>query len=133
MRARRVFLFSLQPLLSEGLLRILVAQEDIELVHLSGGDFLGGKDLPALGSPDVIVVAGEEEEQTGHLISLLLNRFSDVPIIWVGLSDSQLHVYSSRILPASKAQLMDTIFRLPIRSGEPNTPSPRYEGETDDR
>lgn len=107
METRQVLLICLQPLLSEGLLRIFQRMEDVDLVHT---DLAAVEEVLALGQPDVIIIAGEQEDElTAHLISRLLSRCNAVPVIWVGLEDSQLHVYSSRILPASSAGLVDTI------------------------
>lgn len=103
----------MQPLLSEGLQRIFEPLEDVELVYLAFPDLSAVEKMLSLGQPDVVVIAGEDvNDQSEHLISLLLSRCVEIPVIWVGLEDSQLHIYSSHILPASAAGLLDTIRSL---------------------
>lgn len=123
----------LQPLLSEGLQRILLQRQDIELVQPAYSDLLQIEHLLSLGRPDLIVVAGEQEDQeTERLISMLLSHCEEVPIIWIGLDDSFLHVYSSRILPASSAGLIDLIQQVPVRqAGRKNIPPTSTGGDTD--
>lgn len=114
METHQVLLICLQPLLSEGLQRIFESLADVELVEAPCADLQAVESLLSLGQPDVVVVAGEQEDaQTEHLISMLLNHCADVPVIWVGLEDSQLRVYSSRILPANSAGLLEIIRHIP--------------------
>ena len=113
METRQVLLICLQPLLGEGLQRIFQRLDDIELVQLACTDLLAVEQVLALGQPDVVVIAGElGEEPADHLLSMLLSRCIEIPVIWVNLEDSQLHVYSSRTLPANSAGLVNTIRQM---------------------
>lgn len=113
MEKRKVLLICLQPLLSEGLQRIFQSLEDIDLVQLPCADLPALEGILEFGEPDVIVVAGEREDDLiNHLIPMLLSRCKDVPVIWTGLEDSDLHIYSSQTLPANRAGLTDIIRHL---------------------
>ena len=132
MEKRQVLLICLQPLLSEGLQRIFQSLEDVDLVQLPCTDLhaLGG--LLELGEPDIIVVAGDHEDDPAHeLISMLLSRCTDIPVIWTGLDDSDLHIYSSQTLPANRAGLTNIIRH--ISTGQKKSrkiPPDPYGGET---
>lgn len=113
MEKRQVLLICLQPLFSEGLQRIFQSLEDVDLVQLPCADLHALEGLLQNGEPDIIVVAGDlEDEQVHHLISILLNRCKEVPVIWTGLEDSDLHIFSSHTLPANRAGLTDVIRHL---------------------
>lgn len=113
MEKRQVLLICLQPLLSEGLQRIFQSLEDVDLVQLPCTDLHALESLLQFGEPDVIVVAGDlEDEQVQHLIPMLLSRCNEVPVIWTGLEDSELHIYSSQTLPANREGLTDIIRHL---------------------
>ncbi len=131
MESHQVLLICLQPLLSEGLQRIFQSLADVELIQPPSTDLQGVERVLSLGQPDVVVIAGEQEdEQSEHMISMLLNRYEAVPVIWVGLEDSRLHVYSSRILPANSARLLDIIRRIPPGEAQRKIPSNPFGGET---
>jgi len=130
MEKRQVLLICMQPLLSEGLQRIFQALVDVELLHLTFTDLAAVEKKLALSQPDVVVIAGEQEDDLAeHLISLLLNRCIDVPVIWVGLEDNQLHVYSSHTLPASSARLLDTVRQLSTSQKQKKKIPPNAHGD----
>ncbi|NLG96037.1 MAG: hypothetical protein GX491_01635 [Chloroflexi bacterium] len=113
MEKRQVLLICLQPLLSEGLQRIFQSLEDVDLVQLHRSDLRDLEGHLQSVEPDIIVVAGDlEDELVQHLIPMLLSRCKDVPVIWTGLEDSDLHIYSSQTLPANRAGLTDFIRHL---------------------
>jgi hypothetical protein len=131
METRQVLLICLQPLLSEGLRRIVQKMDDVELVEPPCLDLENLESILSLGQPDAILVAGEQDdERAGRLIALLLNHCEEVPIIWVGLEDSSLHVYSSRILPANSDRLQEVVRQIPSRqTGRKKIPRNRFGGD----
>jgi hypothetical protein len=60
--------------------------------------------------PSMVLVAGESENDVStHLISDLLKRFADVPIVWIEMEANVLRMYTSHTLPANSADLIDAI------------------------
>lgn len=113
MEKRRVLLICLQPLLSEGLQRIFQSLEDVDLIPLPCKDQQAVDSILDLEEPDAIVIAGEREDSLiNYLISTLLGRWTEVPIIQIGLEDSDLHIYSSQTLPGNRAGLTELIRQL---------------------
>ncbi len=110
MEKRLVLLLRMQPLLAEGLQRILHTLEDVELVCLDCNDAkrieTSLKDL----KPAVVLLAGEkEDEQTAQVISFLLAHYEDIPVVWVELEKTTLRLYTSHSLSATSAGLFDAI------------------------
>jgi len=118
MDKHQVLLVCLQPLLCDGLQRMLEPLEDIHYVCLEGSDLaaLDG-DLKAF-QPEMVLVAGEgETDQSQHLIADLLKRFADVPVVWVELATNVLRMYTSHTLPANSANLLEAIRQQkPVRT-----------------
>ncbi|MCC6146726.1 MAG: hypothetical protein IT308_04090 [Anaerolineaceae bacterium] len=103
-------LIQIQPLLGEGLQRIIQNIDDVELVSLPCEDWLN-LDVCLEGiHPDMVLLAGErEDEQTTHLISNLLKRYENIPIVWVELENTKLRFFTSHSLTANSAELINAI------------------------
>lgn len=121
MEKHQVLLVCLLPLLCEGLQRILQPLEDVECVCLQGADLSALDDGLKAFQPEMVLVAGENEtDESTHLISGLLKRFADVPIVWVDLATNVLRMYTSHTLPANSADLIETIRQQrPAHTDEP--------------
>jgi len=110
MEKHPVLLVCLLPLLCDGVRRILQSQADVECTCLQL------EDLPVLDGdlksfrPEMVLVTGENETDVStHLISDLLKRFADVPVVWVDLTTAVLRMYTSHTLPANSAGLIEAI------------------------
>jgi len=112
------------PLLSEGLHRILDKQEDLDLVSLECIDAGSLQACSESTHPDVIVIAGEREDDAAtHLISNLLNCWTDTPIVWIELETNVIRKYTSHTLPANSTELIETIRQASAGSaGAPQGP-----------
>jgi len=105
-----VVLVCLLPLLCEVLQRILQRLEDVEIVCLQGVELSALDSELKACQPEMVLVAGENEDDIStHLISNLLKRFADVPVVWVDLETNVLRMYTSHTLPANSADLIDAI------------------------
>ncbi len=106
----RVLLICMLPLLSEGLHRILDKQEDLDLVTVEYADSGPLLAYSEANHPDVILIAGEREDDAAtHLISNLLNYWTDTPIVWIELETNVIRKYTSHTLPANSRELIETI------------------------
>lgn len=103
-------LIQIQPLLGEGLQRIIQKFNDVELLNLPCTDWqkldVYLKDI----DPDMVLLAGEkEDDQATHLISNLLKRFENTPIVWVELETTKFRFYTSHSQTANSAELINAI------------------------
>lgn len=110
MEKRQLVLIRLQPLLGEGLQRIVQSMEEVELVSLDCAELqtidLCLRDL----RPDMVLLAGEkEDDQATHLISYLLKQYEDIPVVWVELETTTLRLYTSHSLTANSTELIHAI------------------------
>jgi DNA-binding NarL/FixJ family response regulator len=116
MERRRVLLLWGHPLLSEGLENILGKVEDVELM---GPWALDSFTLAQLSDevPDIVLIAEQEDEHeaVAVLTTQLLERYPDLPVIHVGLSQNIVRVHTSRTLPARSTDLIEIIRSLPTR------------------
>ncbi|MFQ5593514.1 MAG: hypothetical protein ACE5HA_05135 [Anaerolineae bacterium] len=114
MKKRRVLLLCVETLLGESLERILGQLEDVELVGPWGldADVLTQlhEDMPDIA---LIVQEGEESESAASLTSQILERYPDLPIVRIGLTENVIRVYASQTLPARSADLIEVIRSLP--------------------
>jgi DNA-binding NarL/FixJ family response regulator len=119
MEKRRVLLLCVESLLSESLERILGQLEDVELV---GPWRLDADVLTRLPEdmPDIalIVQEAEESESVASLTSQILERYPDLPIVRIGLTENVIRVYASQTLPARSADLIEVIRSLPVYQPE---------------
>ncbi len=100
----------MQPLLSEGLRLIFLAQEDVDLVCLTYPDLAKIDDWPHHLHADMVLLAGEkEDERAAHLILDMLQQYEDIPIVWIELETNVFRVYTSRSLTATSAALIQAI------------------------
>ena len=105
-----MILIQMQPLLGEGLQRIFQNLDDVNLVCLACTE------LPEINAclenihPDMVLLAGEkEDDQATHLISTLLKRYENIPIVWIELETTQLRLFTSHSLTANSTELINVI------------------------
>jgi hypothetical protein len=106
---------SRQTLLGESLERILGEIEDVEVI---GSWLLDDSTLPELPSPspDLLLIA-DDEVNAGGVTGLALHfmeMYPNLPVIRVELDRNILQVFTSQMLPARVADLIDAIRRLPV-------------------
>ncbi len=110
MEKRAVLLVGMLPLLGEGLQRIFQQMEDIDLVCLESAQMPQIEDCLSNFHPQMVVLAGEKEDDAAtHLISYLLKRCEDIPIVWIELETNALRLYTAHRLPASSQDLIAMI------------------------
>ncbi len=119
MEKRQVLLVGMLPLLGEGLQRIFQGMEDVELMCLEGAEMAQIEGCLQNFRPQIVVLAGEKEDDTAtHLISSMLRRYEDIPIVWVEMETNALRLYTAHRLPASSSDLINTIRQnSPCQSG----------------
>ena len=115
MYRRRILVLSRQTLLGESLERILGEIEDVEVI---GSWLLDDSTLPELPSPspDLLLIA-DDEVNAGGVTGLALHfmeMYPNLPVIRVELDRNILQVFTSQMLPARVADLIDAIRRLPV-------------------
>ena len=124
MRRKRVILLCGQNLLGESLEHILMNARDVELI--GAWDF-ADVTIPYLAeqTPDLLVMTEDElpHEQSTVLTAKILESLPDLPIIRVALEQNVIRVYTSRMLPARQADLIDVIHLLSAQ---------RVQGKLDD-
>ncbi|MDX9850661.1 MAG: hypothetical protein RBT01_09160 [Anaerolineaceae bacterium] len=103
-------LIPIQPLLGEGLQRIIQKFQDVDLISLPCTEWekldVCLKDI----QPDMVLLAGEkEDDQSTHLISNFLKRYENIPIVWVELETTKIRFFTSHSLTASSAELINAI------------------------
>jgi chemotaxis response regulator CheB len=106
----QVVLIPIQPLLGEGLQRIIQKFQDVDLISLPCTEWekldVCLKDI----QPDMVLLAGEkEDDQSTHLISNFLKRYENIPIVWVELETTKIRFFTSHSLTASSAELINAI------------------------
>jgi hypothetical protein len=116
MEKRQVILIQMQPLLGEGLQRIFQKLDDVDLVCLSCTEFSEIGACLDDTHPDMVLLAGEkEDDQATHLISTLLKRYENIPIVWVELETTQLRLFTSHSLTANSTELINAIRENDVR------------------
>ena len=110
MEKRRVLLVCLLPLLCDGLQRIITNLEDVEQDRLENPNIQAIYTYLEKTQPDIILLAGEKEDDAAtHLISAILKRCADIPVIWIELEANVVRLYTSHVLPANSADLINAI------------------------
>ena len=117
MPQHRVLLICSQHLFGESMEKILRAEADVELV----GPWGWGEDICQRiteANPDVVLIADEDSrsEAAATLTSAIMEKNPNLPIIRAGLTENVVRVHSTHVMPASGADLLETIRNLPIVS-----------------
>jgi hypothetical protein len=110
MHQHRVLLICQLPLLCEGIQRLIQGLDDVQLVTLDCSD--PGLIESCLHDfvPATVLIATEQPGPiAAWLIPDVLNHWPDISVIWIGLEENSLHVYTSRTLPANSQQLIQAI------------------------
>jgi len=114
MAKRRVLLLWTQPLLSDGLKNILSQLEDVELL---GSWALTATIFARLVTlnPEIILIAedSKDSEIVTRFMGKILNAYPNLPVVRIGLQEDEVHIYTSRTLPARSADLIEVIRNLP--------------------
>ncbi len=114
MAKRRVLLLWTQPLLSDGLKNILRQLDDVELL---GSWALTATVFARLATlnPEIILIAEDsiDSKLVTHFMGKILKAYPNLPIVRIGLQDDEVHIYTSRTLPARSADLIEVIRNLP--------------------
>ncbi len=119
MKNHKVLLICLQPLLSEGLERIFHQLGDVELIRLQSIDFIEIEGSLRASQPQVVVIAGQEEDEfADRLIAGLLKSRQNTPIVWIGLENNVMRVYSAHTMPASSSQLIAALHQATMPEDE---------------
>lgn len=122
MSKRRVLLVCSQHLFGAGMEGILRAARDVELIGPWGlGDDVCARIAEA--SPSVVLIVDEDSksEASVELTSAIMERNPNLPIIRAGLTENVVRVHSTHVLPASGADLLETIRNLPaVFAGKPS-------------
>jgi hypothetical protein len=116
MERKRGILFSAQRLLGEGIEKILVSAEGLEICgHWPIDQHVTERCSGA--SPDFVIFAGQGEAQPdlSHRMAEILDQYPDLPVFLVTLDRNQIQVFSSHILPARSADLIDLIQKCKVR------------------
>lgn len=116
MNKKRVLLLCAEPLLSESLENLLGGLEDVRLI---GPCELDKRALGRIAEhkPDVVLVAdGRDPSYKVHLLlTRVLEKYPGLPVIHSTLSHNRVSIFTSQVLPARAAELIDAIRRLPVR------------------
>ncbi|MEM2126561.1 MAG: hypothetical protein QXQ53_09230 [Candidatus Methanosuratincola sp.] len=114
MAKRRVALLSESDLFGDSLEHILRGVEDIETL---GPWPLDSQLWPRLSEnlPDLLVIAQDKasEERVSQMTAQILAKHPKLPIIMVTLDCNELFIYTSQVLHATSADLIELIRRLP--------------------
>jgi chemotaxis response regulator CheB len=108
----QVLLVAIQPLMSEGLSKILQQQGTLELACLNAPDILQFEKYLRGSLPDVILIAAEEgHPQAAQLAACALNQGREVTVVWIGMESDSIRLIKSHRLPADHASLIEAICR----------------------
>jgi hypothetical protein len=109
-----VLLLCVQSLLGESLENVLSQVEDVELM---GPWVLDGKTLARLSQqmPDIVLIAEEDEacESVAAFTTQILDQYPDLPVVRIGWEQNVIRLYTSHMLPARRAELIEIIRSLP--------------------
>lgn len=108
----QVLLVAIQPLMSEGLSKILQQQDTLELTCLRSPDIQQFEEYLHNTLPDVILIAAEEgHSQAAQLAACALNQDHEVTVVWIGMESDTIRLIKSHRLPADHASLIEAICR----------------------
>jgi hypothetical protein len=113
MNQHRVLLICQLPLLCEGVQHLIQGMDDVQLVTLDCVDPGLIESCLQDFAPATVLIATERADAVAtRLIPDVLNHWPDISIIWIGLEENSLRVYTSQILPANSQQLTHAIRRM---------------------
>ncbi|MGE5249584.1 MAG: hypothetical protein ACM3QS_05165 [Bacteroidota bacterium] len=120
MEKKRVLLVCSQDLFGESMEGLLRAHEEMELI----GPWEAGTDVCAQvpgASPDVVIIV-EPDPCHGPgtaLTAAIIEGFPELPVIRADLTENFFRLFSTHLLPAREADLVETIRGLPARKPMP--------------
>ncbi len=115
---KRILLLCAESLLAEGLKNILGPLKSVELI---GPWVPEAATLERLTQDepgeafDLILIADSRGESEAALVGQIMEQHPDLPVARVGLDDNAIRLYTSRALPARRANLIELIRSLPVR------------------
>ncbi|MCL4830859.1 MAG: hypothetical protein KJZ86_00425 [Caldilineaceae bacterium] len=115
---KRVLLLCGQSLLAEALKNILEPLQGVKLVGPWTTESATLKRIrqdEAGGVFDLILIADSRGESEATLVGQIMEDYPDLPVARIGLDDNEIHLYTSRALPARRADLIELIESLPVR------------------
>jgi DNA-binding NarL/FixJ family response regulator len=114
---KRILLLGDQSLLAEGLITILGSLKGVEVVGPWTPDDVALQRLTQ-GEPDgafdLILIGNGRGESEAALAAQIMERHPDLPVAQVGLDDNAIRLYTSRALPARRADLIELVRSLPV-------------------
>lgn len=119
MPKHRVLLVCPPHIFGESLESILRAAKDVTTI----GPFTCEQDILSQivdSRPDVVVLAGEnaQDDSLKHLAACIIEQHPDLPIICTELRENLFRVFSTHTLPAHRANLLETIRKLPVNQSD---------------
>ncbi len=117
MDQHRVLLICRLPLLCEGIQRLFQKLDDVQTVTLDSVDAgIIESCLHDFAPATVLIATQGADVAATRLIPDVLNHWPDVSVIWIGLEETSLRIYTSQTLPANSQQLIQAIRGIaPIR------------------
>lgn len=115
---KRILLLCGQSLLAEALQNIVGPVEGVELVGPWAPEVATLKRLrqdEAGDAFDLILIADSRGESEAALVGQVMEQYPILPVARIGLDDNEIHLYTSRALPARRADLIELIESLPVR------------------
>ncbi len=114
---KRILLLCAESLLAEGLENILGPLKGVKLVGPWAPEAAAlerlTQDEPG-DAFDLILIADSRGESEAALVSQIMEQHPDLPVARVGLHDNAIRLYTSRALPARRADLIELIRGLPV-------------------
>ncbi|HRJ40868.1 MAG TPA: hypothetical protein PL105_03265 [Caldilineaceae bacterium] len=115
---KRILLLCGQSLLAEALQNIVEPLEGVELVGPWAPEVATLEQIrqDEVGEAfDLILIADGRGESEAMLVGQVMGQYPDLPVARIRLDDSEIHLYTSRALPARRADLIELIDSLPVR------------------
>ena len=115
---KRILLLCAESLLAKGLENILGPLKGVELVGPWAPEAAALERLTQDEPGDVfdlILIADSRGESEAALVAQIMEQHPDLPVARVGLDDNAIRLYTSRALPARRADLIELIRSLPVR------------------
>lgn len=117
MQNRRVMLVCSRNLFGESIETLLRAEPDMELIGPWGVEEEICVRIKDTNPSAVVLVDNEAQaEEIASLTTAIMEANPKLPIIRAGLAEKVVRVYSTDILPARGADLLETIRNLPVVS-----------------
>lgn len=110
MSKHRIMLVCSRQLLGESIEEILSIQADMDLIETCGLDDNVHQRIIE-SCPDVVVLANvdPQSDQMTRLTSEIIERYSEISVIRVSLTENVIRVFSTHLRPARRDDFLDAI------------------------